>query len=129
MMPEAVTGGSKAEVCSVTLHNANEKRLPIKEYPGYNAVTFGTPDNFSYMAGTLRTFMDDWYLTGTSRATPVNPTLCSTATAEETRRKSPSSSSTGWGPRWDKTSTHVVHRPKTVLDQCRALGSELAKKA
>ena len=62
MMAEAIAEGLRAEGCEVTLHNANEKRFPIEEYPKYDCVAFGTPDYFSYLAGTLKTFMDDWYI-------------------------------------------------------------------
>ena len=61
-MAEAVAEGLKTGGCKVTLHNANEKRFPISDFPTYQCVAFGTPDYFSYMAGTLKTFMDDWYL-------------------------------------------------------------------
>lgn len=61
-MAEAVAEGLRSEGCDVTLHNANEGRYPIEEYPKYDCVAFGTPDYFSYLAGTLKTFMDDWYI-------------------------------------------------------------------
>jgi flavorubredoxin len=61
-MAEAVAEGLRKEKCEVTLHNANEARFPIADFPGYSCVAFGTPDYFSYMAGTIKTFMDDWYI-------------------------------------------------------------------
>ena len=48
--------------CEVTMHNTNTGRFPIETYGGYEVVAFGSPDYFSYMAGTLKTFLDDWYL-------------------------------------------------------------------
>jgi flavorubredoxin len=61
-MAEAVAEGLRAGGCDVTLHNANEGRFPIDDFPQYQLVAFGTPDYFSYIAGTLKTFMDDWYI-------------------------------------------------------------------
>lgn len=44
------------------LWNVNEKRFDVSKLLEYEAYAVGTPDYFSYMAGTLKTFMDDVYL-------------------------------------------------------------------
>ncbi len=46
----------------VVLFNAHEGRYPAADYRAFDGVAFGTPDYFSYFAGTLKTFLDDWYL-------------------------------------------------------------------
>ena len=61
-MANAVAEGLTSEGCAVTLHNTNTTRFPIEEYTVYDLVAIGTPDYFSYMAGTIKTFLDDWYL-------------------------------------------------------------------
>ncbi len=61
-MADAVAAGLRSAGCGVTLHNAHDARYPITEFPRYACVAFGTPDYFSYLAGTLKTFMDDWFL-------------------------------------------------------------------
>lgn len=61
-MAKAVAEGTTEAGCTATLHNTNSQRYPIDEYGEYDVVAFGTPDYFSYMAGTLKTFLDDWYL-------------------------------------------------------------------
>lgn len=61
-MAKAVAEGLTEAGCVVILHNANTKRYPIEEFGSYDIVAFGTPDYFSYMAGTIKTFLDDWYL-------------------------------------------------------------------
>jgi flavorubredoxin len=45
-----------------TLWNVNEERFDVSKLPEYDAYAVGTPDYFSYMAGTLKTFMDDVYI-------------------------------------------------------------------
>ncbi|MBN1683209.1 hypothetical protein JW865_06625, partial [Candidatus Bathyarchaeota archaeon] len=54
--------GLKEEGLEVTMHNANEGRFPIADFSKYDCVAFGTPDYFGYLAGTIKTFMDDWYI-------------------------------------------------------------------
>ena len=61
-MAESVAKGLTEEGCAVTLHNTNTARFPIEKYPEYDLLAVGTPDYFSYMAGTVKTFLDDWYL-------------------------------------------------------------------
>jgi len=60
-MAEAVAEGARAAGAVVTLHNANEGRLDVEVYRSFAAVAFGTPDYYSYFAGTLKVFLDDWY--------------------------------------------------------------------
>ncbi|MBN2392366.1 MAG: FprA family A-type flavoprotein [Anaerolineae bacterium] len=61
-MAEAVAEGAKSAGADVTLVNANERRITLDEYRAFDAVAFGTPDYFSYFAGTMKVFLDDWYL-------------------------------------------------------------------
>jgi flavorubredoxin len=68
-MAEAVAEGLKSEGLEVTLHNSNERRFPISDFSKYTCVAIGTPNYFGYMAGTIKTFLDDWYI---SRNQPGN---------------------------------------------------------
>jgi NAD(P)H dehydrogenase (quinone) len=61
-MAEAIAEGLKGEKSEVTLYNTNDGRFDITKYPQYDCIALGTPDYFSYMAGTIKTFMDDWYI-------------------------------------------------------------------
>lgn len=58
-MAEAVAEGFGK---GATLWNTNEKRFDVTKVPGFDCIAVGTPDYFSYMAGTLKTFMDDIYI-------------------------------------------------------------------
>ena len=59
-MARAVAGGAQDAGAAVTLINTNEKRMDVEQYRTFDAVAFGSPDYFSYIAGTLKVFLDDW---------------------------------------------------------------------
>lgn len=61
-MAQAVAEGAQAAGARVTLINTNEQRMDIDLYRTFDAVAFGSPDYYSYIAGTLKTFLDDWYI-------------------------------------------------------------------
>lgn len=61
-MAAAVAKGAREAGAEVTLHNANEERFDVDRYRGFDAAAFGTPDYYSYIAGTLKVFLDDWFL-------------------------------------------------------------------
>ncbi len=61
-MAEAIAQGAKAAGAEVTLVNTNEARMDIEAYRGFDAAAFGTPDYYSYIAGGLKMFLDDWYI-------------------------------------------------------------------
>ena len=61
-MARAVAAGAQDAGAEVTLINTNEKRMDVEQYRAFDAVAFGSPDYFSYLAGTLKTFLDDWYI-------------------------------------------------------------------
>ena len=62
IMAKAVAAGARSAGAEVSLVNANDGRFPIESYREYDAVAFGTPDYYSYFAGTLKVFLDDWYI-------------------------------------------------------------------
>jgi flavorubredoxin len=61
-MAEAVAEGLRDARCEVDLFNTNEGRFDIAKFPQYDCVAFGSPDYFGYLAGGLKTFMDDHYI-------------------------------------------------------------------
>ena len=61
-MAEAVAGGLRDAGCEVDLFNTNEGRFDVTRFPQYDCVAFGSPDYYSYIAGGLKTFMDDHYI-------------------------------------------------------------------
>jgi len=61
-MAEAVAEGLRSAGCEVDTFNTDEGRYDVTEFPQYDCVAFGTPDYYSYVAGGLKTFMDDLYI-------------------------------------------------------------------
>ena len=61
-MAQAIGEGARAAGADVTLVNTNEQRLDLEQYSHFDAVAFGSPDYWSYIAGGLKVFMDDWYI-------------------------------------------------------------------
>ena len=61
-MAEAVAEGASASGADVTMVNANEERLDLDRYRRFDGVAFGSPDYFGYVAGSLKVFLDDWYI-------------------------------------------------------------------
>jgi len=61
-MAQAIAEGARAAGADVTLVNTNEQRLDLEQYRPFDAVAFGSPDYFSYIAGGLKVFIDDWYI-------------------------------------------------------------------
>lgn len=61
-MAEAVAEGVEAAGAEASLYNTNDARFDVSLYRAFDAAAFGTPDYYSYFAGTLKVFLDDWYL-------------------------------------------------------------------
>ncbi len=61
-MARAIGEGARAASAQVTLVNTNEQRLDLDQYRHFDAVAFGSPDYWSYIAGGLKVFIDDWYI-------------------------------------------------------------------
>ena len=62
ILAEALAEGAREAGAEVSLINTNERRLTLEEFLATDAVAIGTPDYFSYVAGTIKTFFDDIYL-------------------------------------------------------------------
>jgi len=61
-MAEAVADGARQAGAEVRLVNTNEQRLDLDDYRKFDAAAFGSPDYFSYIAGGLKVFIDDWLI-------------------------------------------------------------------
>jgi len=62
LLAEALAGGVRETGAEVKLINTNERRVTLEEFLSADGAAIGTPDYFSYVAGTVKTFFDDMYL-------------------------------------------------------------------
>jgi len=62
ILAEAVAEGVREAGGKANLINTNERRVSLEEFLAADAVAIGTPDYFSYVAGSIKTFFDDMYL-------------------------------------------------------------------
>jgi len=126
-MAEAIAEGLREKDCTVTLHNTNEKRFPITEYPEYDVVAIGTPDYFSYLAGTLKTFMDDWYLQRNKPGYSGKPYALFLTHGGGGRAVEALSLFSRLGTQIGETVVTSGAPSKSALDDCRKLGKNLAQ--
>jgi len=61
ILAEALAEGAREAGAEVELINTHERRVTLNEFSSADAVALGTPDYFSYLAGTIKTFFDDIY--------------------------------------------------------------------
>ena len=61
-MAKAVAEGLGARGVEATLFNTNDGRFDVATLHEFDRVAFGTPDYYSYIAGGLKVFLDDWHI-------------------------------------------------------------------
>ena len=61
-MAGANAEGLDSAGAEVTLFNTNDGRFEIEGFPGFDCAAFGSPDYYSYVAGGLKVFLDDHYI-------------------------------------------------------------------
>ncbi|NHJ86510.1 MAG: hypothetical protein FK734_13680 [Asgard group archaeon] len=61
-MAEAVADGAQTAGAKVTMINTNETRVDIDQFRLFDAIAFGSPDYWGYIAGGLKVFVDDFYI-------------------------------------------------------------------
>ena len=59
---DAIADGAREAGAEVEIFNTNERRVSLNDLMAADAVAIGTPDYYSYVAGTIKTFFDDLYL-------------------------------------------------------------------
>ena len=124
-MAKAVAEG--LEGCEVSLHNTNVQRYPIDEYGTFDVVALGSPDYFSYMAGTLKTFLDDWYLHRNQPRYKGKPYVLFMSHGGGGRAKESMNIFHYLGTQVGNIVISSGSPNEAVLKQCRELGEMLAK--
>ena len=126
-MAEAVAEGLSSINYEVTLHNTNDGRFIIANYPQYDCIALGTPDYFSYMADTIKTFLDDWYIKRNEPGYQQRPYAIFFTHGGGGRAKEAFTLFKQLGTQVGKT-VECQGTPNTqILKECKALGAELGK--
>ncbi|MEJ5310923.1 MAG: flavodoxin domain-containing protein [Anaerolineae bacterium] len=132
LMAEAVAEGARSAGADVTLLNANERRITMDEYRAFDAVAFGTPDYFSYFAGTLKVFLDDWYLgkkTNPARLSNKPYALFLSHGGGGRAQRPFEDLFKQMGTKVGNTVVSAGRPTPPILEACRALGQQLARAA
>jgi flavorubredoxin len=131
-MAEAIGEGARTAGADVTLVNTNEKRMDPERYRDFDAVAFGSPDYYSYIAGGLKVFLDDWYIVkqSNSRGLTGKPygLFCSHGGGGRARGPLEELFSR-MGTQVGETITSHGRPSDGVLNACQDLGQQLAEAA
>jgi len=126
-MAEAIAEGLRNEGCEVTLHNANQIRFPIETYTQYGCIALGSPDYYSYMAGTIKTFLDDHYINRNKPGYQGRPYVAFLTHGGGGRARESFSLFSRIGTQVGKIVESYGSPSDEILKQCVKLGSDLAK--
>jgi multimeric flavodoxin WrbA len=128
---EALADGAREAGARVETINTNERRVTLEDLLSADAVALGTPDYYSYVAGTLKTFFDDLYLWDKEgKAVTGKPAAFfyshgGGGIVKQSLEK--------FGNRFFKQVGETIERNPSNAEEarqkCRALGKELAQKA
>lgn len=129
-MAKGVAEGARLGGADITLHNANDGRFDVERYREFDAAVFGSPDYYSYMAGTLKVFLDDWYIAKSEDDTglvdkPIG--LFYSHGGGGTVRDVIERLFGHLGYQVGRTVESLRAPSELVLDQCRELGRQLAE--
>ena len=128
-MAQAIGEGARAAGADTTLVNTNEQRLDLDQYRRFDAVAFGTPDYWGYLAGGVKVFLDDWYVAGKSGRQGLENKLYGLFYSHGGGGgvRGPLEELFGrMGRQVSKTIESYGRPNRTVLDACRELGRKLA---
>jgi flavorubredoxin len=132
-MAEAVAEGLRSAGCDVTLFNTNGERFGASTFPQYTCVAFGSPDYYSYLAGGIKTFIDDYYILHTHKGVKgmkEKPYVLFYSCGGGGRvREAMIRLFKSVGTQVGEPLGCSGEPSSDVLEKCRALGKELAKKA
>jgi multimeric flavodoxin WrbA len=130
-LADELAAGAREAGALVEKINTNERRVTLEELLSADAVAIGTPDYYSYVAGTLKTFFDDLYLWDKAgKAVTGKPAALFYSHGGGGRVRE---SLEKFGKRFFTQVGETIERgpnnAQEALQKCRAMGRELAQKA
>ncbi|MGZ3514306.1 MAG: flavodoxin family protein [Thermodesulfobacteriota bacterium] len=129
ILAQSVAEGVREAGAEVNLINTNERRVTPEEFLSTDGIAIGTPDYFSYVAGTVKSFFDDLYLWDQS-GKPVKgkPAVLFFSCGGGGKVNQPFES---LAQRFFKQVGETIGSQRPIGDEakkkCRALGDELVK--
>ena len=127
-LAEALAEGVRDAGVEAEIISTNERRVTLDEFLTADGVALGTPDYFSYLAGTIKTFFDDIYLWDKSgESVKGKPAALFFSHGSGGVKSVMESIFNRIGTQIGKTiGSHGNPTPK-VLEQCKTLGRVLAE--
>jgi multimeric flavodoxin WrbA len=130
-LADALAEGAREAGAQVEQINTNEQRVTLEKFLSADAIAIGTPDYYSYVAGTLKTFFDDLYLWDKAGKAVIGKPAAffyshgGGGLVRQSLEK--------FGNRFFKQVGETIERNPSNAEEarqkCRALGRELAQKA
>ena len=129
-LAEAFAEGVRETGAEVEIFSTNERRITLDEFLAADGIALGTPDYFSYIAGTIKTFFDDIYLWDKSgESVKGKPAALFFSHGGGGRGREPFENLAG--KFFEQVGETVESKSPTsdeAMKRCRALGKELVKK-
>ena len=129
-LAQVLADGAREAGVEVEIISTNERRVTLDEFLAADGVALGTPDYFSYIAGTIKTFFDDIYLWDKSgESVKGKPAVLFFSHGGGGRGREPFENLAG--KFFEQVGETVESRRPTgdeAKKKCRALGKELARK-
>ncbi|MBN2061019.1 MAG: flavodoxin family protein [Deltaproteobacteria bacterium] len=129
-MAEAVAEGLREGGAGLEIINTNERRITLNEFKNADGIALGSPDYYSYVAGTIKTFFDDlWLWDRAGEDVKGKPAVFFFSHGKGGRGKEPFET---FGNRYFEQVGETVDstRPTSeeIKKECRAVGKALAEK-
>lgn len=132
-MAEAVGEGLREEGAEVVLFNTNDGRFDVLRFAECDCAAFGSPDYYSYIAGGLKMFLDDYHIAAELKGVPGlkdKPYALFYSHGGGGKVKGPLEKLfKRIGRKVGQTVESNGKPAEAVLKKCRALGAELARAA
>jgi len=131
-MARAVADGAREGGADAQLVNTNDERASVETYRGADAAAFGSPDYYSYIAGGLKVFLDDWFIAKKGNADGLTGKPFGLFYSHGGGGKVKGTLEALFarmGTRIGQTVESTGHPSDAVIDACKKLGRELAAAA
>ncbi|MFC1820748.1 flavodoxin family protein [Thermodesulfobacteriota bacterium] len=129
-LAEAIAEGAREGGADLEIINTNERRVTLDEFMTADGIALGTPDYYSYIAGTVKTFFDDlWLWDRAGETVKGKPAALFLSHGRGGRAREPFETFAGrYFEQVSETVDSTRPTSEEVKEACRDLGKELAEK-